>query len=559
MRTLIKKPIIVLWIILVLIALILLASKGLEYGVDFSGGTSFQIALEKPVSADEINQTASIISRRLDWSGSKDAKVTPSGNQYIIAQLAESDPDEIIKLKNNLLKQGKFEAVLDGEVLFSGEDIKSIFKDPSKGYGLQEIDKSSNTYQWTMPFLLSPDGAQRFAKMTFHKCTPTGTGDSDEDYDCSRTYFFIDRPTDAIIIMDKELYLEEKEVPVAPEMASQFIPIEDILDQLNTNYYTIDANSLTPEEQLKLTNDFNSYKKAIVSSSISDSVKKQLQDIGYKVIVKEKPETQPWIWEATGLKSIVSITPGIANMDVPTIESSRFKTFSQLTITGNASGQENAKKRLDDILLILESGSLPIPIDSISTESISPYLGKDFLDYSLLIGILAVILVSIVLFIRYRYFKLAIPIIITASSEIIILLGLLALINFRLDLAAVAGILATIGTGADSSIIIIDELLKGKKHHKSEVAGHTTESLKTKIKHAFFIVFASASTVIATMLPIIIMGGGISKLIGFAVTILLGTMIGIFIARPVYSQIARRVLLSDEEHSHHHEEIKARE
>ena len=559
MRTLIKKPIIIFWVILILIAVILLASKGLKYGVDFSGGTSFQIALEKPVSPDEINQTASVISRRLDWSGSKDAKVTPSGNQYIIAQLAESDPNEIIKLKNNLLKQGKFEAVLDGDVLFSGDDIKSIFKDPSKGYGLLEVDKQNDTYQWTMPFLLSPEGAQRFAKMTFHQCTPTGSGTSDSDYDCVKTYFFIDRPTDSIIVMDKELYLEEKEVPIAPEMASSFIPIEDVLDQLNTSSYNIDANSLTTAEITKLTLDYNTYKKAIVSPAVSESVKKQLEAIGYKVVVIEKPETQPWVWEATGLKSIVSITPGIANMDVPTIDSSRFKTFSQLTITGNAQGQENAKKRLDDILLILESGSLPIPIESISTESISPYLGKDFLNYSLLIGILAIILVAAVLFIRYRYFKLAIPIIITASSEILILLGILALINFRLDLAAVAGILATIGTGADSSIIIIDELLKGKQHHKSESTGNTQESLKTKIKHAFFIVFASASTVIATMLPIIIMGGGISKLIGFAVTILLGTMIGIFIARPVYSQIARRILLSDEEHSHHHAEINAGE
>lgn len=556
MRTLLKKPIIILWIVLILIALVLLGTKGLKYGVDFSGGTAFQIALEKPVSPEEINQTASVISRRLDWSGSKDAKVTPSGTQYIIAQLAESNPDEINKIKATLLKQGKFEAVLDGEVLFSGEDIKSIFKDPSKGYGLLEVDKQSKTYQWTLPFLLSPEGAQKFAKMTFHKCVPIGSGTSDSDYECSKTYFFIDRPIDSIIIMDKELYLEEQEVPIAPEMASQFIPIEDVLEQLNTNYYAVDKNSLSVEEITKLTTDYNIYKKAIVSPAICDNVKKQLEEIGYKVIVREKSLTQPWIWEATGLKSIVSITPGIANMDVPTIESTRFKTFSQLTITGNATGEANAKARLDDLLVILESGSLPIPIDSISTESISPYLGKDFLNYSLLIGIIAILLVSIVLFIRYKYLKLALPIILTASSEIIILLGLLAFINFRLDLAAVAGILATIGTCADSSIIIVDELLKGKAHHREVAEGHTQESLKAKIKHAFFIVFASASTVIATMLPIVIMGGGISKLIGFAITILLGTLIGIVIARPVYSQIARRILLTDEQHARMHDNSK---
>lgn len=538
MKTLIKKPIIIFWIILIIASLTILATSGLKFGVDFSGGTAFQVVLEKPVSAEELSQAASILGRRLDWSGSKDARVTPSGSQYITIQIAESDPDEIASLRSVLLKQGNFEAVLNGDVLFSGEDIRTIYKDPSRGYGTQEITRGVD-YQWSLPFLLSPESAKRFAQMTFHKCTPTGFsgGTIDERYECEKTYFFIDRPTDAIMIIDKTTYLEEKDVPVIPGLYSSSFPIEDLLDQLTSPYYIVDGN-LTSSEVLELQEHFNTYSKVIISPLVSIEVKEQLDEIGFKVISVTKQEEMPWIWDATGLKSVISITPGIANMDVSSMESSRFQTFSQLNITGRADSYASSKERLDELLLILESGSLPIAIDSISTESISPFLGKSFLKTSLWIGIFAILTVAIVLFIRYKRFSLAGPIILTSASEILILLGILSLMNFRLDLAAVAGILATIGTGVDDNIIIIDELLRGKKKDEAE----HNESLLKKVKKAFFIMFAAAATAAATMFPIIFFSLGLGKLVGFAVTILIGTAIGIFIVRPVYAQIARHIV-----------------
>jgi preprotein translocase subunit SecD len=538
MRTLLKKPIIIFWIILVLISLILLSVNGLKFGVDFSGGTAFQVVLEEAVSSEELSQTASILGRRLDWSGSKDARVTPSGSQYITIQIAESDPDEIAFLRATLLKQGNFEAVLDGNVLFSGEDIKAIYKDPSRGYGIHEITKNVD-YQWSLPFLLSPESARRFAEKTFHRCSPTGFNDGsiDERYECEKTYFFIDRPKDSILLIDKTTFSQERDVPVIPGINSSFFKIEELLDQINVPHYVVDVN-LTEQEILSLTEDFENYKKIIASPFISQNTISILEDIGYKVNLVEKEEVNPWIWTAIGLKSVISITPGIANMDVSTIDSSRFQVFSQLNITGHGDSFESSRERLDELLVILESGSLPIAIESISTESISPFLGKDFLNTSLLIGILALITVAIVLFIRYRYLNVSLPIILTGGTEILILLGMLSLMNFRLDLAAVAGILATIGTGIDDNIIIIDELLRGRR--KDHTEHH--ESLVKKIKKAFFIMFAAAATTAATMFPIIFFSLGLGKLIGFAVTILLGTAIGIFITRPVYAQIAKRIL-----------------
>lgn len=543
MKTLIKKPIIIFWIILIIASLAILATSGLKFGVDFSGGTAFQVVLEQPVSAEELSQAASVLGRRLDWSGSKDARVTPSGSQYITIQIAESDADEIASLRSVLLKQGNFEAVLGSQVLFSGEDIRTIYKDPSRGYGIHEVTKNAE-YQWSLPFLLSPDAAKRFAQMTFHKCTPTGItgGDINDRYECEKTYFFIDRPKDAILLLDKTTYLEEKDVPLVPGLYSSSFPIEDLLDQLTVPYYTVDS-SLTSQEYLQLQEDYNNFSKVIVSPLVSQEIRDKLEEIGYRVISIEKQEDLPWIWSATGLKSVISITPGIANMDVSSMESSRFQTFSTLNITGSADSYASSKERLNDLLLILESGSLPISIDSISTESISPFLGKEFLKTSLIIGILALLTVAIVLFIRYKRFSLAAPIILTGASEILILLGIISLMNFRLDLAAVAGILATIGTGVDDNIIIIDELLRGKSKEDAE----HNESLLKKIKKAFFIMFAAAATAAATMFPIIFFSLGLGKLVGFAVTILIGTAIGIFIVRPVYAQIARHIVSKEGE------------
>lgn len=533
MKSLIKKPVIIFWAICLIIAIFLLSTKGLQYGVDFSGGTAFSIILEEPVATEDLSKVTTVISRRLDWAGLKDAKVNAAGNQYITAQLAESDPEEISKLRTNLLRQGKFEAILDGEVLFVGEEIRSIQKDPAKGYGTSVVD-NSGAARWVLPFMLSPEAANRFAEMTFHKCTPIGYG-TQVEYDCEKTYFFIDRPIDSIIIIDNETYFAEREVPSAPELLqSDYLKIEEILDQVKTKYYVVDSN-LTAEQLTEITADLNVYNKAIVSSNVTNSIKEQLRDLGYKVTIKEKSkENIPWVWEATGLKSVISLTDSVTNMDAPTLDSPRFQRFNNLTITGSGETQSQAKERLEEIVVILESGSLPIAIESISTETISPYLGDSFLKNSLLIGLFALLTVAIVLFFRYKLFSLTIPILIADLSEITLLLAALSLISYRLDLASVAGVLAIIGTAVDHKIIITDELITGKKDDTD-----SNESPIAKVKKAFFVIFASAATIMATMLPIILFSTGLSKLVGFAITIILGSLVGIFISRPAYAEFAK--------------------
>jgi len=100
-------------------------------------------------------------------------------------------------------------------------------------------------------------------------------------------------------------------------------------------------------------------------------------------------------------------------------------------------------------------------------------------------------------------------------------------LSWTIDLPAIAGIIAAIGTGIDHQIIILDETLTG---HARRIYG-----LKDKIKTAFFIIFGAAGTMVAAMLPLIFLVAEFVK--GFAITTIIGVWIGISVTRPAYARI----------------------
>ena len=160
----------------------------------------------------------------------------------------------------------------------------------------------------------------------------------------------------------------------------------------------------------------------------------------------------------------------------------------------------------------------------------------------MLMGILALICVALIVIIRYRILKLAFPIILTGLTEIIIMLGFIAFFKLPLDLAAFAGIIASIGTGVDSEIVITDEILgKSKESH---------ESLIKRAKAAMFIIATSAFTMIGVMGPILLFSRsmpGLEKLYGFALVAIVGALIGIFITRPGFTKVVEWIVQKKEE------------
>ncbi len=209
----------------------------------------------------------------------------------------------------------------------------------------------------------------------------------------------------------------------------------------------------------------------------------------------------------------------------------RGRAVTDIQISGSGAGaseQEaifDALKNMKRLQTILITGSLPVSLTIVKTDNISPVLGEEFIKNALFIGALSIMVVSIIIFLRYKKFEVAVPIIFTMIAELILLLGIAALIGSNLDLAAIAGIIVAIGTGVNDQIVIADETLYGEKR--------AVFNWKQRIKNAFFIIFAAYFTLTFAMVPLIFAGAGLLK--GFAITTILGISIGVFITRPAYA------------------------
>lgn len=210
---------------------------------------------------------------------------------------------------------------------------------------------------------------------------------------------------------------------------------------------------------------------------------------------------------------------------------------TDIQITGAGSGatqqqaMENALQEMKRLQTVIVTGSLPVKLDVVKLDTISPTLGKEFLYNVFFVGILALVAVSAVVVLRYRKFNIIFPMILTLLSEIVLILGFAALSGTNLDLAAIAGIIIVIGSGVNHLIIITDGTLGGEA---------VSLDWKTRIKNAMSIVFGAYLVNFAGLIPLWFAGAGLLK--GFALTTIVGASFGVLIARPAYAAIIEILL-----------------
>ena len=500
----------------------------IRLGIDFEGGTVMQLELQDEVSTDEIARIGNIISKRADPSGSLNISVTPIGKKFIVIRMPESDPEQLELIESRIRQQGKFEATLNGEILFTGDEIQKVLR-ADNSYGLFQAGPS--VVEWRLPFILNETASKRFTEKTFHQCNESFTPQGTVTYECAKTYFFLDKP-DALIVMSEDQYDTDDATLKAGNLFENIPQNTDIEELISdSNLFVIVYGGQFDEAVLDSARAKTNL--AYISPDLGNEVIVKLEEKGF--IVSKIENKNPWIWETLNARQVISLTENITNEDL--LDWTQAELISTLVISGRRDNGEVAKADLEELTILLESGSLPTPVKSISKETISPSLGESFKSLVLMMGIVAFIIVALVVTLRYRTTKLAIPIFIIGASEVLINLGFIAAWGYPLDLAAFAGLIAAIGTGVDSEIVITDEVI-GRKDH-------ATMSLIKRMKTALFIVFVAAGTIIAVMLPIVLFSRsfpGIDKLYGFALVAIIGALIGAFITRPAFTKIIEKIV-----------------
>ncbi|MCL7414684.1 MAG: preprotein translocase subunit SecD [ANME-2 cluster archaeon] len=202
---------------------------------------------------------------------------------------------------------------------------------------------------------------------------------------------------------------------------------------------------------------------------------------------------------------------------------------------GTDTGSKENARQLESHL---KAGALPVNVEVIGSGQVPASLGSQFKELTAIAGLLAIITVSFMVFLRYRRKEIMLPMIITSLSEVVMILGFASAVKWQLDLPAITGIIAVIGTGIDHLVVITDEVLYEGKLPPTKV-------YNTRITRAFGIIFAAASTTIIAMIWLVWMGFGALK--GFALTTIIGVLIGVLIARPAYARIIKEMLKEDQD------------
>jgi preprotein translocase subunit SecD len=206
-----------------------------------------------------------------------------------------------------------------------------------------------------------------------------------------------------------------------------------------------------------------------------------------------------------------------------------FKTFSGTVQISGSFTQQQAQ----DLALALNSGSLPIRLQQLTTQTVSPTLGSSSLKAGLAAGIGGLLVVMIYVVLYYRLLGVVVfwGLLITGALlwAIISMLGHTALAP-SFDLAGVTGIIVSIGITVDSYIVYFERL-------KDEArSGRTIRtSVDRGFKSAWRTVLAADTVSLAAAVVLYLVAVGNVK--GFAFFLGLSTLLDIFMTyfftRPV--------------------------
>jgi preprotein translocase subunit SecD len=182
---------------------------------------------------------------------------------------------------------------------------------------------------------------------------------------------------------------------------------------------------------------------------------------------------------------------------------------------------------------VLRFGALPFPVEELSSDTIDPTLGREFLDASLLAGAIAISLVVFFMLLHYRLPGLIASFALLYYATVV--LALFRLIPVTLTLAGIAGFVLSVGMAVDANILIFE---------RSKEELRTGKSLPNAIEAGFNRAWNSIldSNVSSLITASILYFFGSSVIQGFALVLILGVLVSMFTAITVTRTILRVVV-----------------
>lgn len=112
--------------VVVIFSIVGLLFKGLNYGIDFSGGNLYQFKFEKAITIGEVNSFFDEVSKDFSQLNGKSRKVQISGENTVILRTSEMDEDQKNAFLDKVENFGKYDLQKSDKVGATiGEELKT--------------------------------------------------------------------------------------------------------------------------------------------------------------------------------------------------------------------------------------------------------------------------------------------------------------------------------------------------------------------------------------------------------------------------------------------------
>jgi len=183
----------------------------------------------------------------------------------------------------------------------------------------------------------------------------------------------------------------------------------------------------------------------------------------------------------------------------------------------------------------LNAGRLPVPLEIIYDQTVSPILGADFIDMSLKAGLIGIVLVMLFMILYYRLPGLMASLALVFYGALV--LALFKLFTVTLTLAGIGGFVLSIGMAVDANILIFERM-------KEELrAGRTLgAAIETGFDRAWTAIRDSNITTFIVCGILYWLGSSIvasAPVMGFALTLFIGVAVSMLTAIVVTRTLLR--------------------
>jgi preprotein translocase subunit SecD len=183
-------------------------------------------------------------------------------------------------------------------------------------------------------------------------------------------------------------------------------------------------------------------------------------------------------------------------------------------ITGRFSIQE-----AHNLAIVLKSGALPAPIEFEEERTVGPSLGRDSIragEISFVVGALVVLI-----FMAVYYDRAGILADFGLTLNILLLLCVMAALQATLTLPGIAGIVLTLGMSVDANVLINERMREELRNGKTP-----REAVKLGYQRAWDAI--RDSNISTFMAGLVLLQFGTGPVKGFAVTLCVGVLTGLF-------------------------------